>query len=91
MLDHEVVSAALKKLRQGMPAQAFEQALADYPAHDIELMVTDLNAQCARVRLCSLTANDAAYLWLAAELRAPLATFDRQLANAARQHLGALE
>ncbi len=91
LLDHEVVSVALKKQRQGMPDQAVEQALTDYLAQDIELMGTDLNAQYALARHYGLTAYDAAYLWLAAELRAPLATFDRQLADAAQQHLGALE
>ena len=94
LLDHEVVSVALKKQRQGMPAEAVEQALTDYLAQDIELMVIDLNAQYAQYALArhyGLSAYDAAYLWLAAELRAPLATFDRQLADAAQQHLGALE
>ena len=37
-----------------------------------------------------LSAYDAAYLWLAAELRAPLATFDRRLAEATQAHLGTL-
>jgi predicted nucleic acid-binding protein len=31
-----------------------------------------------------LSASDAAYLWLAAELQAPLATFDQKLAAAAQ-------
>jgi len=35
----------------------------------------------------SLTACDAAYLWLAAELEVPLATFDDQLAEAATKYL----
>jgi predicted nucleic acid-binding protein len=34
-----------------------------------------------------LSAYDAAYLWLAVELKAPLATFDTRLGNAARSHL----
>ena len=34
-----------------------------------------------------LTAYDAAYLWLAERLEAPLATFDAALARAAREHL----
>jgi len=39
----------------------------------------------------SLGACDAAHLWLAAELKAPLATFDQRLAQAARQHLDRLK
>ncbi len=35
-----------------------------------------------------LTADDAAYLVLAARLRCPLLTFDTQLADAARRHFG---
>lgn len=37
-----------------------------------------------------LSTHDAAYLWLAAELKASLATFDEQLATAARAHLASL-
>jgi predicted nucleic acid-binding protein len=39
----------------------------------------------------ALSAYDASYLWLAAELKAPLATFDRKLGTAAQRHLGELE
>jgi len=35
-----------------------------------------------------LSAYDAAYLWLAGVLGAPLATFDRKLGQAAGRHLG---
>jgi predicted nucleic acid-binding protein len=37
-----------------------------------------------------LSGYDAAYLWLAAELKAPLATFDKKLAAAAQAHLSSL-
>ena len=37
-----------------------------------------------------LSAYDACYLWLAAELKYPLATFDEQLARAAQEHLASL-
>ena len=48
-------------------------------------------AVLAMARRYGLSAYDAAYLWLASQLKAPLATFDRKLGEAARQHLGALE
>jgi predicted nucleic acid-binding protein len=35
-----------------------------------------------------ISVRDAAYLWLAADLKAPLVTFDAKLARAARRHLG---
>ena len=37
-----------------------------------------------------LSGYDADYIWLAAELKAPLATFDRKLATAAKAHLASL-
>jgi predicted nucleic acid-binding protein len=42
---------------------------------------------CVRYRL---SAYDSCYLWLAAELKAPLATFDEKLATAAKTHLAGL-
>lgn len=38
----------------------------------------------------NLSAYDASYLWLAAELKAPLTTFDEKLAAAAQIHLASL-
>ena len=38
----------------------------------------------------NLSGYDAAYLWLAAKLKAPLATFDQKLGEAAKTHLGML-
>ena len=91
LLDHEVANVAVKKQRKGMPESAVEQALADYLSQDIELMNTDIAAQYALARQYGLSAYDAAYLWLAADLKTPLATFDRQLAEAARAHLSTLK
>lgn len=90
LLDHEIVSVALKKGRKDGPAEAFAQALRDYAASDVELHPVDLVAQYELAQRYGLSAYDAAYLWLAAELRAPLATFDRRLAEAAQAHLDTL-
>ena len=91
LLDHEIASVALKKRRrQEGPADALAQALADYAASDIVLHPVDLVAQYELAARYELSAYDAAYLWLAAELKAPLATFDRRLAEAAQAHLGTL-
>jgi predicted nucleic acid-binding protein len=91
LLDHEVVNVALKKGRRGMPVAALERALFDYGAQDIEFVSTVVPAQHALAERYGLSAYDAAYLWLAAERKVPLATFDRKLGEAAQRHLGALE
>ena len=90
LLDHEIVSVALKKARAGWPEAAIELALSDYAQHDITLHRADGPAQYALAVRYKLSAYDAAYLWLAAELKAPLATFDDKLAAAARTHLASL-
>lgn len=90
LLDHEIVSVALKKRRQDWPEASLALALADYAAYDIALYPVDLTAQFELATRYRLSADDAAYLWLAAELKAPLATFDLKLATAAQTHLSAL-
>lgn len=90
LMDHEVVSVALKKARSGWPARSLADALADYTVQEIEMHATDPLAQHDLATRYGLTAYDAAYLWLAATLKTPLATFDGKLAAAARTHLSAL-
>lgn len=91
LLDHEIVSVALKKRKLGWPIESIDLALADYAAQSIELHRTsDLVAQYGLAIRYQLSAYDAAYLWLAAELKAPLVTFDEKLASAARAHLASL-
>ncbi len=88
LLDHEIANVATKKQRQNWPADSIDMALADYAEHDIALHRIDVKAQVALAARYGLSAYEAAYLWLAAELKAPLATFDHKLAVAAREHLG---
>jgi predicted nucleic acid-binding protein len=90
LLDHEIVSVALKKRRHDWPAESLALALSDYVAYDIALHSIDLEAQYELAARYALSAYDAAYLWLAAEIKAPLATFDHKLAAAAQAHLSAL-
>lgn len=90
LLDHEIISAALKKNRLGWPEAALALALSDYAQQDIELHRTAAQAQHELALRYQLSAYDAAYLWLAAELKAPLATFDKKLATAAQTHLASL-
>jgi len=90
LLDVEFVSVALKKSRLGWPAPSVKQALADYAVQNIELYDTDIPSQYALALRYNLSAYDAAYLWLAAELKTTLATFDKKLALAAKTHFASL-
>jgi predicted nucleic acid-binding protein len=91
LIDHEMASVALKKRRLGWPVASIEAALADYASHALQLHRIDVSAQLALAEHYDLSAYDAAYLALAAALKAPLATFDRKLGAAATKHLRALE
>lgn len=90
LLEHELVSVALKKQRQGWDAESIALVLANYSSLNMALHRTDIAAQHDLADRYSLSAYDAAYLWLAAELKAPLATFDKKLATAATTHLANL-
>lgn len=90
LLEHELVSVALKKHRLGWDPEAIALALSDHSQLNIALHGTDIEAQHSLAIRYKLSAYDAAYLWLAAELKAPLATFDEKLAKAASAHLSSL-
>lgn len=88
LLQVEIASVAVKKRRRGEDHAAYGLGLAAEMA--IELHAVDPVAVADLAQRYELSAYDAAYLWLAAELRCPLATFDAQLAQAAQTHLGSL-
>lgn len=87
LLDSEIVSVAAKKNRAGVPAAVITRALAQYVQQQIEFRRPDIEAQYALALRYGISTYDAAYLWLADVLQAPLATFDARLAKAARAHL----
>lgn len=88
LLPYELASVGLKKRRAGATAAEIETALADFAQQRIELHPAPAAIVCELAQQHELGAYDAAYLWLAAELNAPLLTFDRRLAQAAARHLG---
>ncbi|TVS13610.1 MAG: PIN domain-containing protein [Wenzhouxiangella sp.] len=86
LLDHEIVSVSLKKSAAGH-AELARQALADLAELELTRCRIDASAQFELAERTGLTAYDAAYLQLALELRAPLATFDRKLGKVAARLL----
>ena len=90
LLQAEICSVAVKKARLGA-AEAAAEGLAQWQNVAVELTDFDVQQTFELARRYQLCAYDASYLWLADQLRCPLATFDAKLAAAATAHLGALE
>jgi predicted nucleic acid-binding protein len=88
LLDSELANVAVKKSRAGWSQAVVAEALVDYADQVIQRHRPDVQAQYALAMRYKLSAYDAAYLWLAGVLLAPLATFDEKLAKAARDYLG---
>jgi predicted nucleic acid-binding protein len=88
LLPYEIANVARGKLRSGAQADAVQAALGEFAELRIEIHPAPARQLLALASQYSLSAYDAAYLWLAGELQAPLATFDRRLAEAAQRHLG---
>ncbi len=89
LLQMEMVSVATKKHNLGF-AELAAKGLMQFAEMRIELHPVDAVASFDLALRYKLSAYDAAYLWLAAELKAPLATFDEKLAGAARSYLSSL-
>lgn len=87
LLEYEFVNVAWKKA--AAIDEAFARAALDaLDSLDVRLHRIDRKASFDLAHRYALTAYDAAYLWLAGEMKTPLATFDRRLAEAGRRHLG---
>ena len=88
VLHAEIANVAVKKLRRGESHAT--HGLAEAAAMEIELHPINAPAVATLAMQYGLSAYDAAYLWLAADLKCPLATFDDKLAAAAKAHLAGL-
>ena len=91
LLPYELASVANKKQRAGAAQDWVDAALQTYTEQRIDLHPVPPKAAARLAARYALSAYDAAYLWLAAELKAPLATFDRKLAEAAARHMPTLD
>ena len=88
LLDFEMANiAVVKVLRRSLTLDEATNAMTNFFDLPIERLRVDGTALVALAQRYGLTAYDAAYLWLAAAIPAPLATFDKTLALAAREHL----
>ena len=87
LIDHEIVSVGLKKARSGLVDVA-KQGLEALAGMRMTRRTANSQAQWLLARQENLSAYDAAYLQLAIELNAPLATFDQALGAAAQRVLG---
>jgi len=91
LMAHEIANVAVKKARSGFEEIA-SQAMDLYADFRLTRYEVEINDQWLLAGRRELSAYDAAYLWLAGVLGAPLATFDRKLEQAARRYLdGSLE
>lgn len=87
LIRYEIANVAVKKAAS-IGEFAVRTALDGFETLDLTLHRVDLKASFELARQYEISSYDSAYLWLAGELKAPLATFDRKLAEAARRYLG---
>ncbi len=91
LIDYELTNVAVTKLRRNeLTLEIAVQALAELSIMALERHIPVPKEVVALASRYRLSAYDAAYLWLAGALKAPLATFDRQLADAASDYLDQL-
>jgi len=90
VIDYEIVNVATRKASVGNQDQ-IASALRLYAELSVGLHPIDLVETFAIARRYAISACDPAYLWLAGDLRTPLATFDARLGQAARKYPGSLQ
>ena len=90
LLSFELANVSLKKIQSHWSIGSTLEILEDFSQMDLQLHPVHLSEQVQLAAKYKLSGYDAAYLWLAAHLKAPLLTFDRQLAAAAKAHLADL-
>lgn len=87
LLDCEVANVALTKMRRGFDDGAVREAMIMHARSELERYAVDAVEVVELGSRAKLSAYDAAYLWLARTLGAPLATFDARLGAAALREL----
>ncbi len=91
LLRYEMANVAMNKLRRReCQLNEAQEGLGRFASFAIDLVDVDLAGVLTLAARYKLSAYDAAYLWLAGELGAPLLSFDARLVEAARDHLGRL-
>lgn len=89
MVDSEITNTGLNKIRRKTLSNAIVvEAIARYVTLNIERYPIIVESVFELANRYTLSAYDASYLWLAEFVHAPLATFDKRLGEAAREHLG---
>ena len=89
LLPIEIASVALKKHKAGF-VDISSLGMETFLSLSVELSAVQPAQVLALAIRYKLSTYDASYLWLAAEIKAPLATFDEQLGRAAQVHLASL-
>lgn len=86
LIHHEMLSVALKKLGTDNESSVL-RAIEDFAELDLTQHAIDPLSQFRLAHQTGLSAYDTAYLQLAIELKAPLATFDKTLGTVAEKWL----
>ena len=87
LLDCEIANVGLTKMRQNIDAGAVREAMRMHARSELDRYPVDAVEVIELALRAKLSAYDAAYLWLARTLGAPLATFDAKLGAAALREL----